>query len=78
MESTQYFDKRFASKFCFALDTHFFHWMKQCKGSRDRESVNDQLQKFGTVLESVLIDKFHQIIPPIIRLVDEIKNYSTP
>ena len=29
MESTQYFDKQFASKFCLALDMHFFHWMKQ-------------------------------------------------
>ena len=71
LESAQYRDKRFATKFCFALDTRFFRWMEQCKSSKDRESVNDQLLKFDTLLDSVLIEQFHQTLPSTMRLVDD-------
>ena len=71
LESAQYRDKRFATKFCFALDTRSFRWMEQCKSSKDRESVNDQLLKFDTLLDSVLIEQFHQTLPSTMRLVDD-------
>ena len=71
LESAQYRDKLFATKFCFALDTRFFRWMEQCKSSKDRQSVNDQLLKFDTLLDSVLIEQFHQTLPSTMRLVDD-------
>ena len=73
LESAQYRDKRFATKFRFALDTRYFRWMEQCKGSKDRESVNNQLLKFDTLLDSVLTEQFHQTIPSTMRLVDDVK-----
>lgn len=71
LESVQYRDKRFATNFCFTLDTRFFRWMEQCKNSKDRESVNDQLLKFDTLLDSVLIEQCHQTLPSTMRLVDD-------
>ena len=71
LESAQYRDKRFATKFWFALDTRFFRWMEQCKSSKDRESVNDQILKFDTLLNSILLEQFHQTLPSIMRLVDD-------
>ena len=73
LESAQYRNKIFATKFCFVLDTRFFRRMELCKGSRDRESVNDQLLKFGMFLGSLLIEQFHQTLPSTIRLVEEVK-----
>ena len=78
LESAQYRNKIFATKFCFVLfcfvlDTRFFRRMELYKGSRDRESVNDQLLNFGTFLGSLLIEQFHQTLPSTIRLVDEVK-----
>ena len=35
--------------------------------------MNDQLLKFDTLLDSVLIGQFHQTLPSTIRLVDEVK-----
>ena len=35
--------------------------------------MNDQLLKFDTLLDSVLIEQFHQTLPSTIRLVDEVK-----
>ena len=73
LESAQYRDKRFTTNFRFALDTRFFRWMEQYKGSKDRESVNNQLLNFDTLLDSVLIKQFHQTIPSTMRLVDDVK-----
>ena len=77
LESAQYRDKRFATKFCFALDTRFFSLdgLMQ-EGERQRESVNDQLLKFDTLLNSVLIEQFHQTLPSTMRLVDEVNPHS--
>ena len=47
--------------------------MEQCKGSKDRESVNDQFLKFDTLLDFVLIEQFHQTLPSTMRLVDDVK-----
>ena len=35
--------------------------------------MNDQLLKFDTLLDSVLIGQFHQTLPSTIRLVDGVK-----
>ena len=35
--------------------------------------MNNQLLKFDTLLDSVLIGQFHQTLPSTIRLVDEVK-----
>ena len=74
LESAQYRDKRFATKFCFALDTRFFSLdgvMQE--GERQRESVNDQLLKFDTLLNS---EQFHQKLQSTVRLVDEVNPHS--
>ena len=33
--------------------------------------MNDQLLKFDTLLDSVLIEQFHQTLPSTMRLVDD-------
>ena len=47
--------------------------MEQCKGSKDRESVNDQFLKFDTLLDSVIIEQFNQTLPSTMCLVDDVK-----
>ena len=50
--------------------------MEQCKKSSDRESVSDQLLKFDTLLDSVLIEQFHLTLPSTMRLMNEVKPHS--
>ena len=71
LESAQHRNNLFVTKFCFALDTCFFRWMEQCKQTKDREDVNDQLLNFSTMLDSVLIDQFYQTLPSTMELVSD-------
>ena len=77
LESAQYRDKLFATKFCFALDICFFRWIEQCKGTKNRESVNNHFLKFDTLFDSVLIEQFHRTFPSTMRLVDDTKLFSS-
>ena len=46
--------------------------MKAC----DRESMNDQLLKFDTLLDSVMIEQFQQTLSFTMRLVDGVNPHS--
>ena len=43
--------------------------MEQCKHTKDREDVNNQLLNLSTILDSVLIDQSYQTLPSTMKVV---------
>ena len=73
-EAAQLRDKRFATKFGYAIDTRVFRWLQQCRCQQNRSSVNDSLLNFDTIIDQVLTDSFLQILPTTFKNFDDKKS----
>ena len=62
-EGCQIRDNQFATKLGYAIDTRVFRWLQQCATTEDRESIDDSLLSFDSIIQQVLTDSFIQYLP---------------
>jgi len=56
-------DPEFCTKLGYAVDNRIFRWLENCSLYEEREAVNDDMINFSPIMEEILFDKFHQMLP---------------
>lgn len=63
IEAKQERDPDFFTKLGYKIDTYVYRWLESCMRAEDREEVNDSLLRLTRVMDSILLDEFHQTLP---------------
>ena len=63
IEAKQLRDSEFCTKLGYAVDNRIFRWLESCSRFDEREAISDRMIEFGPIMEEILFDKFHQLLP---------------
>jgi len=63
LEAKHMRDSDFCTKVGYAVDNRIFRWLENCGQYEERDAISDNMINFGPIMEEILFDKFHQILP---------------
>lgn len=67
-------DVEFCTKLGYCIDNHVYRWLESCMRASEREEVNDALLYFLKIVDSILLDSFHQNLPATFSTISKIED----